>query len=353
VALTSCRECKGLVSASAKTCPHCGVANPAVSVWNRRIGCGTVIVVVIVFWLVFSSLNGEKNGEVVQQQSTTGAASASPQRFQPSQPKETPVNFDLPLQTTRGTLVCPSSALFDNREGHGLQAAMESRSEIFGRQKDAERAGCEEWREGVPIWLSDEEKQQAKKWQANHNCGMLAFGEGYVFSCDLRNTSDQKINPESDQSTVPSQQATGQGASTGPEPKAATVPSAPTADLTASTGAASEPAAEPPLSASVIGSPSVTPTPEATTPTSVTPTPSAESVKSSPAVPAAPAEPKYSPPPVTPQTAQPYVEQSGAQTPAAPQQTQGYWYYCAASRAYYPYVGTCPEGWQRVLPQAR
>lgn len=28
-----------------------------------------------------------------------------------------------------------------------------------------------------------------------------------------------------------------------------------------------------------------------------------------------------------------------------------YWYYCTAAKAYYPYVGDCPGGWQRVLPQ--
>ena len=32
----------------------------------------------------------------------------------------------------------------------------------------------------------------------------------------------------------------------------------------------------------------------------------------------------------------------------APQQ---YWYYCGSARAYYPYVQSCPEGWQQVLPQ--
>ncbi len=26
-----------------------------------------------------------------------------------------------------------------------------------------------------------------------------------------------------------------------------------------------------------------------------------------------------------------------------------YWYYCASSGAYYPYVPYCPEGWQAVL----
>lgn len=27
------------------------------------------------------------------------------------------------------------------------------------------------------------------------------------------------------------------------------------------------------------------------------------------------------------------------------------WYYCRAARAYYPYVKTCPEGWQAVPAQ--
>jgi hypothetical protein len=33
--------------------------------------------------------------------------------------------------------------------------------------------------------------------------------------------------------------------------------------------------------------------------------------------------------------------------PNAPQ----WWYWCASSRGYYPYVSSCAEGWQRVTPQ--
>lgn len=59
--------------------------------------------------------------------------------------------------------------------------------------------------------------------------------------------------------------------------------------------------------------------------------------------------PYYYPPSgvaVPPQT---YVEQAPVAAPAAPQ--PGYWYYCAESRSYYPYVNQCPGGWQRVSPQ--
>src|ERR1035437_6945118 len=58
-------------------------------------------------------------------------------------------------------------------------------------------------------------------------------------------------------------------------------------------------------------------------------------------------------PPVAPQAPQPYIEQGSSQAPPAAQQTQGSWYYCAGSNAYYPYVRECPEGWQQVSPQPR
>jgi len=57
----------------------------------------------------------------------------------------------------------------------------------------------------------------------------------------------------------------------------------------------------------------------------------------------------YPAPVVVPAQPQTYVEQP--QAPAAQAQPQGYWYYCAGSNAYYPYVKECPGGWQRVSPQ--
>lgn len=52
-----------------------------------------------------------------------------------------------------------------------------------------------------------------------------------------------------------------------------------------------------------------------------------------------PPPPKYEPPPVQP--APIYIEQ-----PAA----SGMWYYCKSSGQYYPYVRTCPEGWEELPP---
>jgi hypothetical protein len=33
-----------------------------------------------------------------------------------------------------------------------------------------------------------------------------------------------------------------------------------------------------------------------------------------------------------------------------PMPADPYWYYCRAANAYYPYVQSCPGGWERYLP---
>jgi hypothetical protein len=61
------------------------------------------------------------------------------------------------------------------------------------------------------------------------------------------------------------------------------------------------------------------------------------------------APPYYYPPPgyaaAPPVT---YVEREDAQQ-TAPASTD-FWYYCEQSKTYYPYVKSCPGGWQRVAP---
>jgi hypothetical protein len=42
-----------------------------------------------------------------------------------------------------------------------------------------------------------------------------------------------------------------------------------------------------------------------------------------------------------------YIEQPAPSQEPAP----AYWYYCPAVDNYYPYVETCPGGWQQVVPQ--
>ena len=60
----------------------------------------------------------------------------------------------------------------------------------------------------------------------------------------------------------------------------------------------------------------------------------------------------YPAPVVVPQSPPVYVERGDEHAAAEdPAQGQGYWYYCADAKAYYPYVKQCAGGWQRVVPQ--
>lgn len=45
-----------------------------------------------------------------------------------------------------------------------------------------------------------------------------------------------------------------------------------------------------------------------------------------------------------------YVEQQSAPVETTNRAAEQYWYYCGASKGYYPYVKECPGGWQKVLP---
>ena len=56
--------------------------------------------------------------------------------------------------------------------------------------------------------------------------------------------------------------------------------------------------------------------------------------------------PYYAAPPVVIQQPAPIYEQ---QAPLS-QEPQYYWYFCADSKAYYPYVKECPGGWLKVVP---
>lgn len=98
-----------------------------------------------------------------------------------------PTDFSRPLETGPGALVCSFAAAMDPREGKGIDAAMKSRMSTFGRKKEAEAAGCEEWREGVPVQIAPKGIQRARDFQSRQKCGMVEGAGQLFFSCDLRN----------------------------------------------------------------------------------------------------------------------------------------------------------------------
>jgi len=63
-------------------------------------------------------------------------------------------------------------------------------------------------------------------------------------------------------------------------------------------------------------------------------------------------QPYYAPTPVyvQPVYAQPVPQTVYVQAPPAPAQVPT-WYFCKSANSYYPYVPSCPEGWQPVAAQ--
>lgn len=64
-----------------------------------------------------------------------------------------------------------------------------------------------------------------------------------------------------------------------------------------------------------------------------------------------PPAPYYYPPLVVAPPPPPPVYIERERSPSLAPPPQNYWYYCAESRGYYPYVKECPGGWLQVVPQ--
>ena len=58
----------------------------------------------------------------------------------------------------------------------------------------------------------------------------------------------------------------------------------------------------------------------------------------------------YYPAPVVVSNPNPPVRYIERQNQNAAPASADWWYYCDQSRSYYPYVKTCPGGWQKVSP---
>lgn len=146
-----------------------------------------VLIVLVLLFIGFMYLHVKADTEYYDTNRTQVAPAATEVPL-PEEKKVPPVDFSLPLFTGRRTLVCPIEVALDFREGHDLKAAVDAHLSMFGHQEAIDKSGCEEWREGIPVFLQEDGQKEASEAQSKGLCQMVHFGsEKLIFSCSLKN----------------------------------------------------------------------------------------------------------------------------------------------------------------------
>lgn len=135
-----------------------------------------ILAICVIGW-VASFFNGAN-----QLKGDPHTASAQPEKH--AAPK---VDFNKELETAGNTLVCPIDIVFDRREGHGVAVALDTATAVFGRSEKIAAIGCEDWREGIRVELSDAERTRGSEIQSGHKCGFLESQGVLIYSCAIRN----------------------------------------------------------------------------------------------------------------------------------------------------------------------
>lgn len=73
------------------------------------------------------------------------------------------IDFSQPIFTAKFAVVCPIDILFEKRQGKGLAAASAAALTAIGRSKAITEAGCEEWKQGVRLYIPHADPSLA--WQ--------------------------------------------------------------------------------------------------------------------------------------------------------------------------------------------
>jgi hypothetical protein len=148
------------------------------------IGAFTVVALIL-----YSLASNAPTASTSQAQTTTTATTAEPAQPAPDGHAVIP-DFTQPLYTISSALVCPPEVAQDPREGYGLEGALAAHQSFFSH--DVEKFGCEEVRDGIPVILTDDAKQQlalAHLSPQSPCSDMVTSNIGYVSWCDLRNAS--------------------------------------------------------------------------------------------------------------------------------------------------------------------
>ena len=195
MAMEFCSECGKERSDKAETCPHCGIAVP---VKKNKLITPIFWIAIVSLFLIIKSCDSSK--------SATSAADSSPKSGADEIGHgHQPVDISLPIYTEAisddgyGAMVCPSSLLYDQRVGHGVQALYEAKGSVFSHSEKVAAVGCEELKGGIPVYFDPDELKRIAELQLSGKVAFVyvQFSQGFqvskvIYSGDLTNNPSGK-----------------------------------------------------------------------------------------------------------------------------------------------------------------
>lgn len=185
MALINCYECNSEISDKATKCPKCGaIPKRKMTSIEKYLGIPLVVLFIAVPILTLTLENNETPNDI---NVSINNDQPQPIAITNQQPPETPeeiVDYSQPLYTSDYSIVCPIDILFSKKQGIGLEAAENAALSIFDRSENIEKAGCQEWKAGIRIYIKEENKN--KRWQefSEHQEG---FGTNFILGIFVTN----------------------------------------------------------------------------------------------------------------------------------------------------------------------
>lgn len=143
MALKPCRECKTLVSESAKVCPRCGIDQPV----QRHVSALWIIPAFFVIAVVLAPME--------RQSPASEPKDITVENKEPVLVREQ-FDYSKPVFTQNYAIVCDQgillAAAIDKRVDHGIHQVYEAFTSIWNRSTKVKELGCEQWRGGIRVF---------------------------------------------------------------------------------------------------------------------------------------------------------------------------------------------------------
>jgi SPOR domain len=196
MSLINCKECGNEVSDKASTCPKCGIKLSLklsfISSVIRVLG-GIVFgsLALLYVFSYISNSNNENNQPITENVASLDHSVDNNISEVTEKAEEKKVNLSKPVFTEENAVICPFSMLHEKRAGKTFKAANDAVISFFGRKEQLAEVGCEEWREGIQLYLISPQDDEVWIEASTFKDGSDRF---YVLKYYLKNKENSLTN---------------------------------------------------------------------------------------------------------------------------------------------------------------